>query len=198
MNFKKLSKEKRNQLILVVLGTMVIMAGLGFGLISFQYSNLKQMTSRKVAAGKKLHEMQDSIRNADRLETELVEVRKKLEDMESDMATGDRYSWVINTIKRFKLPYKVEIPQFSPISADSDVTLLPKFPYKQASLTVAGTAHYHELGRFLADFENEFPHIRILNLTLDANPGATSATADDAELLGFKMEIVTLVKPTQS
>ena len=38
-----------------------------------------------------------------------------------------------------------------------DVNLLPNFPYKQATLTVAGTAHFHDLGRFLADFENQIP-----------------------------------------
>ena len=76
-----------------------------------------------------------------------------------------------------------------------DVNLLPDFPYKQATFTVAGTARFHDFGRFLADFENEFPHVRVVNLSLDAN---TPAGGEDAETLNFKMEIVTLIKPTQS
>ena len=116
--------------------------------------------------------------------------------MESDLATGDLYAWVINTLRAFKLRYKVDVPQFSPIGPVVDMTLLPDFPYKQATLTIAGTAHFHAFGHFLADFENEFPHIRVVNLRLDANPSL--AGGQEQELVSFTMEIVTLVKPTQS
>jgi hypothetical protein len=73
--------------------------------------------------------------------------------------------------------------------------LLPNFPYKQITLTVAGTAHFHDLGRFLADLENQFPHVRLLNLGLDAN--APSATVEP-ETLSFKIDIVTLAKVNPS
>ena len=72
---------------------------------------------------------------------------------------------------------------------------LAKFPYKQVTLQVAGTAHYHDLGKFLADFENEFPHIRLVNLDIQVNP---SPAAGDVEKLVFKVDIVTLVKPNPS
>ncbi len=95
---------------------------------------------------------------------------------------------LFNNIRRFKLPYKVEIPQYSqPVIADT--SLLPKFPYKQATVTVAGTAYYEDLGKFIADFENEFQHSRILNLELE--PQLTG----EGEKISFRMDIVTLVKP---
>jgi len=111
------------------------------------------------------------------------------------VASGDLYFWAINTLRRFRAAYKVELPQFSPISATTDMNLIPNFPYKQATLSVAGTAHYHDLGRFVADFENQFPHIRILNLTLDVN---SNPTVDEKEMLTFKMDIAALVKPNNS
>jgi hypothetical protein len=89
----------------------------------------------------------------------------------------------------------VDIPQFSQLGAPVDVSLLPNFPYKQATLTVAGNTRYHNLGQFLADFENRFPHIRVLNLSLDANVPSLLA---EPETLSFKMDIVTLVKVNQS
>jgi hypothetical protein len=73
----------------------------------------------------------------------------------------------------------------------SDVDLLPKFPYKQLKVSVTGTAYYHDLGKFIADFENTFPHIRITNLTVDTG----GATAEGGEKLAFRMEVVALVKP---
>ena len=111
------------------------------------------------------------------------------------MASGsDVFSWVYNTIRRFTLPYKVEIPVVNqPVIGET--TLMPQFPYKQASLTLAGTGYYHEIGRFIADFENQFSHIRVLNLTLDP---AASIASDDKEKLEFKMDIVVLVRPNPS
>jgi Tfp pilus assembly protein PilO len=193
MNFSKLPKEKRNNLILVVLLTLVAMSGLGFGLIKYQYENLKRLAERKMNADQRFKQMEDAVKNATRIESDLAEGKQMLSQLESDVApSGDLYSWVINTLRTFKAPYKVEIPQYSQIGPTTEMTMLPAFPYKQASMTVAGKAHYHELGQFLADFENRFPHIRILNLGLDVD-----SNPQDAELLAFRMDIVTLVKPNQ-
>ena len=65
--------------------------------------------------------------------------------------------------------------------------------FVQTTLTVAGTAHYHDIGRFLADLENQFPHVRLLNLTLDVN-----AASAEPETLSFRMDIVTLARPNAS
>jgi len=191
MNFSKLPKEKRNQLILVVIVTLGTLGLLGFGLIKYQYDNLTRLANRKANAESKLAQMQDAVQNSARIESDLAEARQTLSQLESDIApSGDLYSWLISTIRTFKGPYKVEIPQYSQIGPMTDMTMLPGFPYKQASMTVAGKAHYHDLGRFLADFENRFPHIRILNLALDVD-----GNPQEVELLAFRMDIVTLVKP---
>jgi Tfp pilus assembly protein PilO len=190
MNFRKLPREKRHALILVVVLTLAAMGGLGFGLIKYQYATLDRLALKKVAAKSKLDQMRDAIKHINRLDTELAESRAALGVLEEDMASGDLFSWAINNLRRFKAGYKVEIPQFSPMSTPSEMTLLPSFPYRQASITVAGSAHYHDLGKFLADFENQFPHIRLMNLNLDLD-----ATATEPETLSFRIDIVTLVKP---
>jgi hypothetical protein len=113
------------------------------------------------------------------------------------MATGDLYSWTINAIRQFKQPYKVEIPQFSQIEGPKDTTALPHFPYQQATLTIGGNAFFYDFGRFLADFENRFPFVRIENLSLEPMP-ATGGAKAEAERLQFRLDIVTLVKPNAS
>jgi len=195
MNFKKLPKEKRNALILVVIVTIAVLNGLGFGLIKYQFNKLSALRSARATAQEKLRQMRDAVKNADRIEADLTEAKKTLEAIEDDMASGDLNAWVINTLRTFKAGYKVEMPQFSPIGPVTEVNLIPNFPYKQATITVAGSAHFHDFGKFLADFENQHPHIRILNLTLD---GAPNATSEDQEKLNFKMEISTLVRPNAS
>ena len=107
------------------------------------------------------------------------------------MAPGDPVSWLFGKIQVFKLPYKVEIPQ---ISAPGDTKdFLGKFPYKQAAFSVGGTAYFHDLGKFIADFENHFPYFRIVNLDLTPAAGAAES---DKEKLTFNFQIVTLVKPS--
>ena len=75
------------------------------------------------------------------------------------MASGDMFSWFVLLLREFQLNHKVEIPQISREST-GDVLLLPDFPYKQATFTLRGTAFYQDIGKFIADFENHFSHIR--------------------------------------
>jgi len=189
-----LSKDKRNKLILVGLGTLVALAALWFGLIRTQRSSLAKLDQQKTQLENTLHDVRDAIGRADEIEAEVGSVSRQLAALEEGMASGDLYSWIINSIRRFKLPHKVDIPQFSQIVV-ADMNLLPKFPYKQATVTVAGTAYYHDLGKFVADFENEFPHSRVVKLEIEA---ASSPTEGESEKLSFKMDIVTLIKPTPS
>ncbi len=193
MNFSRLSKEKRNQFVLVLLITVALLAGLGLGLIRYQLTSLSRLAEKKTTAEKKLQRMQEAVNQAARTSAELAQARKTLAAMESDIASGDLYSWFLTTIRRFRAPYKVEIPAFAPIGPTTEVNLLANFPYKQTTLSVAGSAHYHDLGRFLADFENRFPHIRVSNLSLDLD-----AAAAEPETLSFRMDIIALVKSNPS
>ena len=191
----KISKEKKQHLVLIGLITAGVVSALWLGLLSVQKKSLRELGERKARADQKLQEMKHAVETADQVETQLCEVKKHLDKLEDSMASGDLYSWAINHVRTFKLPYKVEIPQFSQIDGPKAVTLLPSFPYKQITLTVSGTALFHDFGRFVADFENEYPYMRLLNLTLE--PGSTT-TATDREKLSFKMDIVALVKPATS
>ena len=195
MNLRKLPQDKRNKLLGVVVGTLAVLAGLYLGLIKYQQQNLVHLAQKKVTVEVKHRQVLDAIKHAQQIEADLGIAKKALADAEADIASGDLYSWVINTLRDFKAKYKVNIPQFNPIAGTAEVNLLPNFPYKQATLSVAGTAHYHDFGRFLADLENQFPHIRVVNLSLDLNQ---SPVAEEQETVSFKLEIVTLVKTNPS
>ncbi len=202
---KNLPKEKRDRIILTVLGGVAVIAGLYYGLIGPQAKSLTD-------AGRKKVEQHDRIASAERLIGSVSQVEKNLEQatgnlrlIEETMASGDMYSWVIQTVTGFKggSPdgYKLEIPQFSREVA-TEVGMFSKFPYKAVAFHLRGTARYHDFGRFVADFENAFPYMRIQNIDLEpATASAASAGAgangptDATEKLAFKLEVVALVKP---
>lgn len=188
---RKLSKEKRDQLILVALVTVGALAALWFTLINLQQRHLKTLLTAKEKNERQLKDMEAAISKADQLNTEVSNLSGKLETIESGMASGDLYSWMISTLKQFKLPYKVEIPQFS-TTVESENNMLTKFPYRQVTISITGTGYYHDLGRFVTDLENQFPYMRVQNLDVQPAPGIVAG--GDAEKLSFKMDIVAPVK----
>ena len=190
---KRLPRDKRNQLITVILVTVAILALIGFSLIRPQFDSLSQIAKAKKAADSKLQSIKHSITNSEAIANEWNETNNALAHAEEDMASGDLYSWTYDTIRHFKQSYRVEIPEVGhPTIGESD--LLSSFPYKQIQFTIIGTVYYHDLGKFVADFENSFPHSRMVRLVVQP---ATSPDSN-SEKLSFRMEIVTLVKPNPS
>ncbi len=188
----KLSKEKRNQLILTIMIIAAGVIGMYFGLISLQQDYLVSLDRNKTTTRAKLDQVEKAIKNLAQKEAELKADSVRLKDLEGQMAFGDVYSWMLTLIRQFKLAYHVENPQFSQQAEIKDTTLLPKFPYQQASLVIMGSAHYYDLGKFIADFENQYPYFRVLNLRLDPAPAQSGG---EKEKLTFTMEIIALVKP---
>jgi len=190
---KNLPKDKRNRLILVIVITIIGLAVIYFGLISYQQKKLEDLAESKDKIQGRLDTIQQVVKNADLVESEMTTATKKLAELEEEMVTGDPYAWMFTKMKEFKAPYKIDLQQSVLTAQGKDISLLPKFPYTNVSFTVQGTAFYHDFGKFLADLENKFPLFRVLNL--DLQPVAATQTEADKEKLTFRMEIVPLVKP---
>ena len=184
--------QKRNHLIAVAVVTLGLMAAIWFALIQKQQRQLGLIERKLVETRKKLDQTRKTLASAPQLKETLATASAELAAKEENMASGDYYSWIINQIRHFKLAYDVDIPQFGSIIGPANVTLLPGFPYKQVALTISGTGYYHDVGRFIADYENQFPCARIENLELEPAPVSASTIK---EKLSFRMNVVTLVKP---
>jgi hypothetical protein len=189
----RISKQKRNQLLLTGAVIAIVLAGLWFTLISSLQNKVERIGKEREAAEQKLAQVLRSIKDSGKLDGQVGETSAHLAKLETTMASGDLYSWAINTLRQFKQPYtKIEIPQFSQIDGPKPSTIFAGYPYQQASLTIGGTAQFHDFGQFLADFENRFPYVRVQNLQLEPLP---STTTTDQEKLSFRMDIIALVKP---
>jgi hypothetical protein len=196
---KPLSKEKRNHLILLAIGTVAVIAGI------WQTMLLPQRNGQK-AVQKRIAEQKTKLDNAQRLTDSMPQLQKnlelataKLKTAEDAMASGDMYSWFIQTMKTFRQDHtNVDIPQFSR-EAPCAVGMFAKFPYKAVMFNLRGTAYFHDFGSFLADFENRYPYLRVQKLELEpagvSSANSSSASTEDTEKLAFRMEIVALVNP---
>jgi Tfp pilus assembly protein PilO len=189
----RISKEKRNHVILAGLLIATILAGLYFGLIRSQQRSLREITKKKETARQKQEQVATTVRNASLIAAQLAAANKTLSEKEANVASGDLLAWMINTVRKFKRSYDLDIPNFSTILVEKN-TLLPDYPYQQVTMSISGTGYYFELGRFVADLENQYPTIRVENL--DIVPASTGGINEPEKLL-FRMNLVALVKPGQ-
>jgi len=187
---KWLPKDRQNPFFIAVLSAAAVLALIYFGLIRTQNSTISKLAQSRKTTGDKLLSMESTIKNADLTATQLAETTAALTQAEADMASGDLYAWTYTTLRNFKQSYKVEIPEIGHPEY-SDVDMFPSFPYKQIRFNLTGTAYFHDLGKFIADFENAFPHARVENLSIEPAAG-------DGEKLSFRMQIVELVKANAS
>lgn len=192
---KNLSKEKRDQLLLVVIITVAIAVGVYLGLVKTQKRTLGKIAMQATAENDKVASAERLVKSRGELEKGLQAKQQILKSIEQGMASGDMYSWIIMTMNRFRAERRVDIPQFSR-EVTTEVGMFPKFPYKAALFNVRGTAHFHDLGKFIADFENTFPYLRVQNIDMEPAQSAAAGTTPMApEKLSFKMEIVALINP---
>src|SRR5579872_2026096 len=103
---KKLSKEKRLQLVLVALATGGAIAGLWFGLITMQTDKLQEIANKRAGLQHELEKMQKVVKDAGEVELSLNVATNRLAAIESGMplASGDLYSWIVSSIKQFNVP----------------------------------------------------------------------------------------------
>lgn len=193
---KNFSKEKRNRLLMVVMGTVGAIAGLYYGVIATQRKSIEAIGLRYVEQENKLAGAERLAGNIPQFQKNFEATTERLKAIESSMASGDMYSWVILTINTFKENHRVDIPQFSR-EVPMEVGMFPNFPYRAAAFHLRGTAYFHDFGRFVSDLENTFPYMRIQNIELEPPTASNATVPTDQEKLSFKMEVVALVNPNQ-
>ena len=207
-----LSKEKRNQILLILGGTLGIFLLVYYFIIGSQSEKLMKLQGDILISRNEVYTAESRIRLARRMSPELTTLSNEVVVAEARMMPVEQLKgnkWLYDKLMKFKKDkYDVELINISnqPLTGDLFL-LLPNFSYSAAAYNVEMRAFFHEFGRFLADFENSFPFMRIDNLTLwpVATPsGATGPTSDapegfaesdDLEQLGISLRVVVLYKP---
>ena len=209
----KLSKEKRNQIIALVASVLAVCGLLWFFVVRPQNKSLDKLETDKEDAQTKIEKAQRMIKRRAAIEADLIELTNQIARVEGDMIPIEQLNgkkWLWDKLNHFiKDRHGVTVVNLSndPLIG-KQFLLLPKFDYSAAVYTVEMQAFFHEFGRFLADFENSFPHMRIQHLQMWplATPLAATAAAADVpeellngegrEQLRILMKVVVLFKPS--
>jgi hypothetical protein len=199
----KLSKEKREKLGLVAVGTALLTLVTYFMVISPQREQIVQHEDRIARTTELLNKDERWIRQAPIVESNLKTHREALETRQADMAPVDKLNWFYNTLESFKSQYDLTLVDITREPEVGEVGVLPNFVYQAATFGVKLSATYHDFGKFLADFENKFRYMRVQNVRLELDPALRSAgtnavanvSAEARERLAITLRVVTLVKP---
>lgn len=199
----KLTKEKRDRILLISMITVGLCFGLWHLVIKTRSAQITTERERLVQEERRLHEARAWIERAETIMDELESATADLVTREDRLASPtDTFGWSLLFLDRARQGHSIEIIDVKRPQVGS-VRLLPQFPYRAATFTINGQAHYHDFGRFLADFENRHPYFRVENIELSRR---TSSRSDEpqanvpgsaGEMLSIKMDIVALLRPSE-
>jgi hypothetical protein len=183
----KLTKEQRDQLMAIAIGTLGLMAALWwFGVKSMQ-QDLVVSRAKSAELQKKLHDAQTLMRSAEEIGETLTNRLEILNKREVELAPDrEPYLWLIKMMNAFIQSRNVNIDSYGGPPDITDVGLIPKFPYRWATFHLRGSGYYHDLGKFFMDFESKYPYFRIQNLNVSVNVGA----AMEAEKLSVTFDLI--------
>jgi hypothetical protein len=185
------SPERQRRLALLVVGTLVALALVWFGLISTLQAALKAKQTRIDSAQAQLNLTTRSAELADQYRQEVDAANLRLESLEGQMAHGDIYRWVVNRGADLQDQHDIYLSAPPPPRL-IEVEAPPAVAYPAALYSLSGYGYFHNVGTFLADFENSSPFIRMKSFTIQATAPGLVGTRE-AEKLSFQMDFVTLV-----
>jgi hypothetical protein len=189
----KLPREKLNRILLIGAGTAAVLALVWFALVQNQLVTVRKKQAEIKTAVARNEEAKSLLNRAEELKSNLEISTRNLNEIEGTLVSGG-IPWVYKTIPKFSEAgdRKVTLVDVQSAARYGEVGLVPNFPYQAVTFTIALSALYADFGRFVADFENQFPYFRIQNLEIGRSKGGL---ATDNEKLDFRLDIVALVKP---
>src|ERR1041385_371470 len=107
---KQLPKEKRDKIIMIAVATVVACGALWYFVIDAQYDAIKDRETKIAQAQQDVENATRLVKQSPKIEENLEKVSDRMRQMEDTMAQGDMYSWIIKTMNKFLVNYRVEIP----------------------------------------------------------------------------------------
>ena len=194
-----LSKEKKQQLILIGIMTIGIMSGLWFALISPQQKSRQQIAKKTAGIQDQVGKADKLVKKSSEIADRLSVVKTELDAKHEGMSGADPFLWFITLMNKYVTVNATKYPSLANFQTVNytrepvEVGLLPQFPYKAVVFTVQMVGNYQDFGRFLADFENDWPYLRVQNVNL-----RLPAAVPTDEKLDITFEVVALRAPGQS
>jgi Tfp pilus assembly protein PilO len=195
----KLSKDKRDKLLLTIIGIVGVLSVLYFLVITDQKEEIAQLKSKITALSSKVNTAERLSKRGQEVEANFELQKKILTQKQIEMPRpGQDHAWFLNLMEDRRRKYELEVDDIkTPEAIESGI--LPKFPFRAVALNVTMVGTYYDFGRFLADFENSYPYMRVQSLKIvpeiraaSSRPGADAN--DSGGKLRFSYKVIALIK----
>jgi hypothetical protein len=192
----KMTKDKRDKMLLTAILALGTCACLYYLVITDMKDKITELEGKIGDVNKDIRTSERYFKNRESYQTEMEKTRALMEKRQEDMLKeGEDNYRVLNLFNKRIPDYDLWIAEFKQPQPETS-TVLPKFPFKSVSLTVALLGTYQNLGRFLADFENDFPYMRVQLVQIapyagDSRAAPEPGAADSGRLrLEFKLFVL--------
>lgn len=202
----KLSKEKKDKLTLTIIAILGVVGLLYTFVISNQNDYLGSYHRRTETLKDKYYKNKKLVDKGPRIVEDLEGLRATLDQKETTMVPpGNSYIWFFKLVDEFRRKQGLGTQFIADMTQPEigEIGLLPRFPYKAAIFGVKLSGQYHEIGKFISDFENAHPYMRVQNVRMlpetVIRPATQSqfATPSTQKLIA-EIQIVTLLRPGTS
>lgn len=205
----KMSKDKRDKLLLTIIAGVGSVCVLYFVVIAGQKDTLVDLGLRIDALRGKRENSDRTVKRQAQFQENLELQRKTLDKKQEQMPRpGEDQRWFNRIIESRQEKYGIELWEIKTAQA-VDPGVLPKFPFKGVAFTVTVDGAYSDFGEFLRDFENEFPYMRVQlesisplsRAPIGSGPlGAPAAPSSSREpsKLRFVFRVISLIKTPTS
>ena len=207
----KLSKDKRDKLMLICIMAIGVLAVLYYLVIVDQRDELNALAGKIAQMQSKRDSSTKTAKRQADFQTNLDGQKKILVGKQAEMPrAGEGILWFNTLMEERRVQYNLDIQEIKQPEQPVDPGVLPRFDFKGVSFMVTMTGVYADFGRFLADFENRYPYMRIQlqNITpvarsipgaSAAGPGAdasraSSSSSDEPIKLRFDFKVISLIK----
>ncbi len=195
----KMSKDKRDKLLLICIGAIGICSVLYFLVISDWNDEIAGITLKITGLQDKKNKSEQLLKRKADKEADLDVAKKTLTAKQEDMLRpGEDHVRVLNILNTRRVRYHLELDDIrTPEAVDPGV--LPRFPFKAVALHVTMLGTYQDFGSFLADFENDYPYMRVqlLSITPETRVATGKAAAEtnaDEGKLRFDYRVIVLIR----
>lgn len=197
----KLSKEKRDRLLLVCIGIAAVILVLYFFVISDMKAEIGTLHAKIVALQDKRTAAERLMQRQADLQANSEVLRAALNARQVDMPRpGQDHVWFINMMDNRRSKFNLDLVDIrNPEGWDPGI--LPNFPFKGVAFNVTLLGGYTDFGRFLADFENSYPYMRVQLISISpealVNPtvrAAENAAGTDGSKLRINFRVISLIK----
>jgi len=196
----KLSKEKRDKLILTIIVVVGALGVLYTYVYGAQKDRLNTLELQIAGVRAKLDSAERMARSEEIVARNLAESKKLFEEHTADMApSGQYYLWFLTLLTEFRKEQGLGTDFLVDLSQPEfiDIGLLPNFQFQAASFGVRLNGRFHEVGKFIADLENAYPYFRVQDVRMTPGSGLIGGGADGGkEKLMVELRVIVPVKPS--